>query len=232
MRTFFSKEDYQRIYELMNRSDVVEYDCGTLCGAACCTAALDGMEEEMGIYLLPGEEQLHLDDQDWMDLTVSRAEDHDLPESWDGDVYFVHCKTPPICPRDKRPIQCRTFPLAPHIDEDGELIMIYNDLELPYTCPLIEEEIPLNDEYVDRKRIAITALASCLLFFVLTGCGKKQPEQSVITFDKEGHILEYLVEDFPASQYDETEWDYLDDDEFYERTKDWNIPYDGEDWGC
>jgi hypothetical protein len=65
----------------------------------------------------------------------------------------------------------------------------------------------MNDEYVDRKRIAITALASCLLFFVFTGCGKKQPEQSVITFDKEGHILEYLVEDFPASQYDETEWE-------------------------
>ena len=32
------------------------------------------------------------------------------------------------------------------------------------------------------------------------------------------------------SEYNESEWDYFDDDEFYERTNDWNIPYDGEDW--
>ena len=28
------------------------------------------------------------------------------------------------------------------------------------------------------------------------------------------------------TESDETEWDYLGDDEFYERTKDWDIPYD------
>ena len=32
------------------------------------------------------------------------------------------------------------------------------------------------------------------------------------------------------SEYDESAWDYLDDDEYYERTMDWDIPYDGEDW--
>lgn len=32
------------------------------------------------------------------------------------------------------------------------------------------------------------------------------------------------------SEYDESAWDYFDDDEYYERTRDWNIPYDGEDW--
>ena len=32
------------------------------------------------------------------------------------------------------------------------------------------------------------------------------------------------------SEYDESEWDYFDDDEFYERTEDWNVDYDGEDW--
>lgn len=33
------------------------------------------------------------------------------------------------------------------------------------------------------------------------------------------------------TEYDEREWDYLNDDEYYERTSDWNIPYDEEDWG-
>ena len=47
--------------------------------------------------------------------------------------------------------------------------------------------------------------------------------------------FENVIRDFNTfnnfTEYDETEWDYLDDDEFYERTKDWNVPYDGEDWG-
>lgn len=33
------------------------------------------------------------------------------------------------------------------------------------------------------------------------------------------------------SEYDEEQWDYLGDDEYYERTSDYDIPYDGEDWG-
>ncbi len=32
------------------------------------------------------------------------------------------------------------------------------------------------------------------------------------------------------SEYDESAWDYFDDDEYYERTMDWDVPYDGEDW--
>ena len=32
--------------------------------------------------------------------------------------------------------------------------MIYNDNELPYLCPLIEEEIPLNDSFVKATHTA------------------------------------------------------------------------------
>ena len=32
------------------------------------------------------------------------------------------------------------------------------------------------------------------------------------------------------SEYDESAWDYFEDDEYYERTQDWDVPYDGEDW--
>lgn len=31
---------------------------------------------------------------------------------------------------------------------EGELIMIYDDTEVPYACPLIEETLPLNDDFV------------------------------------------------------------------------------------
>ena len=177
MKTTISKEQYEAIYERLNRVDVLDYDCGTLCGAACCTVSREDAAEDMGIYLLPGEERLHLED-DWMELSEGRAEDHDLPESWEGEAFFGRCKTPPVCPRGRRPIQCRTFPLAPHINEDGELIMIYNDLELPYACPLIEEEIPLEDEFVNETLDVWRELITDPLIYDLVKMDSEAREES------------------------------------------------------
>ncbi len=63
------------------------------------------------------------------------------------------------------------------------------------------------DEHVDRKKISINILVSCLLFFLITGCRSAKEDVSTLTFDKDGHILEYLVEDFPADSYDVSEWE-------------------------
>ena len=173
-----TKEKYEKIYEMLNRVEVLDSDCGELCGAACCTAS--GMsEEDMGIYLMPGEESI-LEGEDWLVITRSPAIDHDLPESWTGEVCFARCKTPPICPRDRRPIQCRTFPLAPHIDEDGELMMVYNDLELPYECPLIEDEIPLNDDYYEATLEAWRELIRDPLIYDLVVMDSEAREESFL----------------------------------------------------
>ena len=94
------------------------------------------------------------------------------------EVYFAKRKTPSICPRDKRPIQCRTFPLTPHIEEDGELLMIYNDLELPYECPLIEEEIPLEDDFVEVLTEAWETLIMDPLIYDLVRMDSKAREES------------------------------------------------------
>lgn len=146
-----TKRTYEAIYRLLDRVSPLNSDCGAMCGAACCTSAyLDG--EEMGIFLMPGEELLHSPQDDWLDWSEESAEELGLPESWGDTVHFVHCKTPPRCPREKRPLQCRTFPLTPHLSEDGELTLIYNDMDLPYRCPLIEEEIPLNDDFVQATQ--------------------------------------------------------------------------------
>ena len=48
-----------------------------------------------------------------------------------------------------RPVQCRTFPLAPHITEEGHLCLIYNDDDdLPYCCPMIEDETELDPDFI------------------------------------------------------------------------------------
>ncbi|MCR4724804.1 MAG: hypothetical protein K5772_05185 [Clostridia bacterium] len=146
-----TERTFRAIYRLLDRVSPLDADCGQLCGAACCTSAYeDG--EEMGIFLLPGEEQLHSPDDSWLDWSAESAADLGFPDSWTGDVCFVHCKTPPHCPREKRPIQCRTFPLAPHLSEDGELTLVYNDLDLPYRCPLIDGQTPLNDNFVQATQ--------------------------------------------------------------------------------
>lgn len=181
------KELFTTIYDKLNRTELLDYDCGKLCDAACCTLGGSYGDENMGIYLLPGEEEL-LMDEDWLDIKASDAGEHDLPETWTGKVYFAKCKTPPICPRDKRPMQCRTFPLAPHIDEDGELIMVYNDLELPYECPLIEEEIPLEDDFLDAITEAWRELIKDPLIYDLVKMDSEAREKSFFELiDKLGY---------------------------------------------
>ncbi|MBR0373423.1 MAG: hypothetical protein IJH91_02710 [Mogibacterium sp.] len=139
------KRTFQAIYRLLDRVSPVPFDCGTVCGAACCMAA---GEPDMGLYLLPGEDKVHDRHADWMTWGVLRTEDYEFPPSWHGAVPFIRCNTPPHCPRERRPIQCRSFPLSPHFTAAGELQLIYNDDDLPYCCPLIEDEVDLDPRFL------------------------------------------------------------------------------------
>ena len=145
-------QTYKAAYRLLDRYSPVDGDCGLMCSAACCMSASGCDGEEMGIYMLPGEDLMHDKNDAWLTWNAENSEDYGFPGSWDETFWFVKCSGPTACRRSLRPIQCRTFPLMPYISEDGELIMIYNDNELPYTCPLIEDEIPLNDDFVRATR--------------------------------------------------------------------------------
>ena len=148
MKSTIRKRTWKAIYRLLDKVSPVDYDCGKLCNAACCTCNDIEDQGEMGSYLYPGEHKIHDRKDDWLEWSAEEASDFEFPDSWNGPVYFVRCKTPPVCPLEKRPLQCRTYPLSPYITEDGLLEMVYNDEDLPYSCPLIEEEIPLNDDFV------------------------------------------------------------------------------------
>ena len=171
------KEEWEEIYRMLDAVSPLDTDCGLLCGACCCT---EEGGRDMGIYLLPGEEKLHSKKDEWLSWTEEDAEDYEFPESWKGKVFFVNCQDPPNCPREKRPIQCRSFPLAPHISEDGELTMVYNDLDLPYSCPLIEEEIPLNDDFVQVTREAWARMIQDPLIYDLVKMDSELREQAVM----------------------------------------------------
>lgn len=142
------KKSIKRIYEKLDEVTPLDYDCGTLCNHVCC--AYDEGEyrnKDLALYLLPGEELMY-EDSDYFDLYVVSPKELDYPRRWKGDVFMVECNNPPHCDRSIRPIQCRTFPLVPHISEDGKLHLILDENEFPYECPIIRDNIKLNDDFV------------------------------------------------------------------------------------
>jgi hypothetical protein len=152
MKSSIRRSVFAAVYRLLDRVSPIEEDCGLLCGSACCCAGEEDAAAQgfhLGIYLLPGEEKLFAKRDALFEWSSSKAEDGDFPASWRGDVYFIRCKTPPVCKRDMRPLQCRFFPLTPHLCADGTLRMILFPMEhLPYDCPLISEKYPLSERFV------------------------------------------------------------------------------------
>lgn len=182
IKSVLTKKEYEEIYRMLDEVSPIPSDCGEMCGAACCTQEYtQGEGPEMGIYLLPGEDKLHTPREDWLEWTDERAEDYEFPDSWRGVVHFVRCKTPPSCPREKRPIQCRTFPLTPYLDEEDQLSLLYNDWELPYHCPLIDEEIPLNEDFIEATYRAWEILLRDPLIYDLVKMDSKIRDEAIQT---------------------------------------------------
>ena len=163
MKSTIRMKTYKAIYRLLDKVSPLSGDCGLLCGAVCCN--FGGQTErapfpavELGIYLLPGEDKLFAREEDRSRWETVNARDYDFPDSWKGKVYFIRCAGASSCRRDQRPIQCRTFPLAPHITEDGVFLLIPYTDPLPYKCPLIEENTPLDAKFVKATYTAWTRL--------------------------------------------------------------------------
>ena len=159
-----SKKTWQAIYRLLDMVQPVDYDCGTLCGAACCT--FGGGGDEMGIYLMPGEEAMFTDDEgrpntDWLEWTVLDPSECGFPESWPGPVYYCRCRPAPQCHRSLRPLQCRVFPVKPYINESGLLELIWDYNDLPYTCPLIESNAEISEDFFKATYTVWSHLLNC-----------------------------------------------------------------------
>jgi hypothetical protein len=151
MKSSIRKRTFAAAYRLLERVSPADGDCGRLCGSACCCAGEEDAAAQgfsLGIYLLPGEDKLFTKRDGSFEWSSSKAEDGDFPDSWRGKVYFIRCKTPPLCERRMRPLQCRFFPLTPHLLEDGTLKLILFPMDrLPYSCPLISERHPLSADF-------------------------------------------------------------------------------------
>ena len=66
------------------------------------------------MYLLPGEEVMFgPEDSSWLTFEDHFPEDYDIYPGFGRPLRFVRCRG--SCPRDRRPFECRTFPVVPLI---------------------------------------------------------------------------------------------------------------------
>ena len=125
-------------------------DCGVRCGAACCTDDSADGGEEMGMLLFPGEIELYApEDMSWMRIVLSEAD-------FGAPVPLLVCDG--TCPRDKRPLACRMFPLGPKV-RGGGVVTARMDARARFVCPLYASgKRGLAPEFVEAAENAFSAL--------------------------------------------------------------------------
>ncbi len=110
-----SKKIIQSAYEMIEELTPLKSDCGRLCESACCVS-------EGYMILFPGESPLL---GEGFDVSIKTLPGY-------GAVAVASCDG--TCIRDKRPLSCRFFPLAPKI-VDGE-VLVRMDPRARNVCPL------------------------------------------------------------------------------------------------
>ncbi len=139
--------DYQSIfkeaYHLMDEA-IIAGNCGELCGYHCCRRN-DGDGKRLGMYLLPLE-------YEYMQCAV--VTDYDLHSHLQYNMppkikkyYYIYCHLAKGCLRDYRPIQCRTYPFEPHL-ENGTFSLVIEKEQL-HGCVLIESITEWRQAFID-----------------------------------------------------------------------------------
>lgn len=140
------KEIFEQAYLLMDEP-VIDGNCGMLCNYHCCRD--DGDDgEQMGIYLLPLEYEAMIQGQVFEKrLRITRHSNklYEMPSKI-KNLYFVYCSDSSKCLREYRPVQCRTYPFEPHI-ENGELYIIVLKDQI-HQCPLLKQEDNWRPEFI------------------------------------------------------------------------------------
>jgi hypothetical protein len=140
---------YQTVYQIINKATPLKFDCGKLCGQACCKNLPCDEEagEDSGMYLFPGEEKL-LESAPFLDITPVLFEfSPEIP------IFLATCKGQ--CDRDLRPLACRIFPLSPYLTPKDILVIRIDPRAIPI-CPLAKDSDRnnLHSDFVNAVRKA------------------------------------------------------------------------------
>lgn len=125
------KDIFERAYRFMDEA-IIDGNCGELCGFHCCRP-VDLNEERLGMYLLPLEYE-YMQGDVTRDFEIHSSLHHDMPPKI-KKCYYIYCHEEDGCLRDLRPIQCRTYPFEPHI-ENGVFSLVIEKEQI-HDCPLL-----------------------------------------------------------------------------------------------
>ncbi|MDD4796360.1 MAG: hypothetical protein PHO66_01165, partial [Eubacteriales bacterium] len=116
--------DYIQLYRIIEESTPMKFDCGLLCQSACCQG-----DDDQGMLLFPGEKALYA-----QDMPEGFAVHEVTLPGW-GNAHLLTCAG--RCPRARRPLSCRIFPLSPHWD--GQQFVCRLDSRGVAMCPLCRD---------------------------------------------------------------------------------------------
>jgi hypothetical protein len=135
---------YLQIYKILRAVTPLKKDCGDLCDKACC----HGVDQETGMYLYPGEEELQYFNTS-LKIKPMRF--------FGGSGLLAICSGE--CERDRRPLACRVFPLIPYYTPK-DILTIKMDPRAHSLCPLARTltRSELNSEFTIKVREAFRLL--------------------------------------------------------------------------
>ncbi|NLW47032.1 MAG: hypothetical protein GXY86_06815 [Firmicutes bacterium] len=141
-------ELYSKAYRILDQVTPLTTDCGLLCSKACC----DGGEDDLGMYLFPGEELII------SDLSYFRIMPTEIQLQNGCHLLLINCDGK--CDRSFRPLSCRIFPLTPYLTYQQTLTLDM-DIRANGICPLVSDKKapPLNPDFIKAVRKALRLLA-------------------------------------------------------------------------
>jgi hypothetical protein len=141
-------ELYEKAYEMLEKTTPLLTDCGELCNRACCITT----EEDLGMYLFPGEEEMYEGEHPWLHI-----EKTSLTYGNGKPVFLATCDD--HCPRELRPLACRIFPLTPYIERNKTFVIRSDPRAVPI-CPLARESSShkLDENFIDAVANAFRLL--------------------------------------------------------------------------
>jgi hypothetical protein len=120
------KFDWVKVYQLLENVTPLLTDCGQLCNKQCCSLEESGQ----GVFLFPGEDKLFETENSW--CHIKRHISNNIHYTGRNSL-MLDCSGQ--CPREKRPLVCRLFPMAPYLNREEALEIIF-DPDAYFICPL------------------------------------------------------------------------------------------------
>lgn len=147
-----TKRIYEQVYEILDRFPVSDGDCGKYCGKICCCYIVAG-EEESGMELLPGEEEVFPVEAQWVKPRFLSGAMYDFPPEWGqrSGCIQIRCLMP--CVRHQRPVNCRLFPFSIY-SENKKYYLALIEENNGYKCPLVQNPNSINPTFIRSAKEA------------------------------------------------------------------------------